>query len=73
MFNLLLTITFADVNEGNVVVEVGPHVEVVVEVNLVDGELLLPGVSHLHDVVPHPHVVDLQPLPAHQQYDIYFK
>ena len=59
--------TFADVDDGNVVVEVGAHVEVVVEVNLVDGELLLPGVSHLHDVVTHPHVVDLQSLPAHPQ------
>ena len=59
----LALFTFADVDEGNVVVEVGPHVEVVVEVDLEYGELLLPGVSHLHDVVPHPHVVDLQPLP----------
>ncbi len=72
IFNLLLTVTFADVNESNVVVEVWSHVEVVVEVNLVDGKLLLPGVSHLHDVVPHPHVVDFQPLPAHQQHDTYF-
>jgi hypothetical protein len=54
-------------NDGNVVVEVGPHVEVVVKVYLVDWELLLPGVRHLHDVVPHSHVVDLQPLPGQEK------
>jgi hypothetical protein len=52
-------------DNSNVIVEVWSNVEVFMEVNFVNVELLLPRVGHLHDVVPHPHVVDLQPLPAH--------